>query len=62
MYDMVTTVLLNSRKCTEIPIDGVDDVPEDTKIFVEEIEDCRYDDDDTRAPKMCVQLVVEGFV
>jgi hypothetical protein len=29
----------NRRKCTRILIDGVNEVPEDTKIFVEEIKD-----------------------
>jgi hypothetical protein len=61
MYNSITTNLPDGRKLTEIPTDGVDEVPDDVRIFVEEIEDHGYDDDDTGAPRMCVRLVVEGF-
>jgi hypothetical protein len=33
----ITITMPNRRKCTRIPIDDVNEVPEDTKIFVEEI-------------------------
>jgi hypothetical protein len=61
MYNSITTILPDGRGCTEIPTDGVDEVPEDVRILVEDIEDDGCDDDDTGASKACIRLEVEGF-
>jgi hypothetical protein len=61
MYNSITTSLPDGRMCTEIGINGADEVPEDVRILVEEIDGGGYDGDDTEAPRVYVTLVVEGF-
>ena len=61
MYNFIPTRLLNRKKCTEIMIHGLDEVPEDVRISVDEIEDNGYDNNHTGAPKIGVGLIVEGF-
>jgi hypothetical protein len=61
MYNSITTSLPDGRMCTEIGINGADEVPEDIRIFVEEIGGGGQNDDHTGAPRVYVGLVVEGF-